>query len=57
MKIGSSLFDEEGAKIVPKLLEKAKAKNVIYCVFSLSFIKLNVYLLGANPYSNRFCYW
>nr|AHB50483.1 phosphoglycerate kinase [Mayetiola destructor] len=28
MNIGSSLFDEEGAKIVPKLVEKAKAKNV-----------------------------
>lgn len=28
MKIGSSLFDEDGAKIVPKLVEKAKAKNV-----------------------------
>jgi len=28
MPIGTSLFDEEGAKIVPKLIEKAKAKNV-----------------------------
>ncbi|XP_076467426.1 phosphoglycerate kinase 1-like [Babylonia areolata] len=28
MKIGASLFDEEGAKIVGKLMEKAKAKNV-----------------------------
>merc|ERR1711860_407410 len=28
MKIGNSLYDEEGAKIVPKLLEKAAAKNV-----------------------------
>lgn len=28
MKIGGSLFDEEGAKIVPKLVEKAKTKNV-----------------------------
>lgn len=28
MKIGASLFDEEGSKIVPKLVEKAKAKNV-----------------------------
>ncbi|GMR32674.1 hypothetical protein PMAYCL1PPCAC_02869, partial [Pristionchus mayeri] len=27
-KIGNSLFDEEGAKIVPELLEKAKAKGV-----------------------------
>jgi len=28
MNIGTSLYDEEGAKIVPKLMEKAKAKNV-----------------------------
>merc|ERR1719209_780498 len=28
MKIGTSLYDEDGAKIIPKLIEKAKAKNV-----------------------------
>merc|ERR1711988_1171763 len=28
MAIGSSLFDEDGAKIVPDIMEKAKAKNV-----------------------------
>jgi phosphoglycerate kinase len=28
VKIGSSLFDEEGAKLVPELIEKAKAKGV-----------------------------
>jgi len=28
MKIGKSLFDEEGSKIVQKLMEKAKSKNV-----------------------------
>ena len=28
MPIGNSLFDPEGAKIVPKLMEKAKAKGV-----------------------------
>merc|ERR1719353_2738190 len=28
LAIGSSLFDEEGAKIVPGLMEKAKAKGV-----------------------------
>ena len=27
-QIGSSLYDEEGAKIVPQLIEKAKANNV-----------------------------
>lgn len=28
LEIGSSLFDEEGAKIVPEIMEKAKAKGV-----------------------------
>ncbi|MGD9418849.1 MAG: phosphoglycerate kinase [Verrucomicrobiota bacterium JB025] len=28
MEIGSSLFDEEGSKMVPELMEKAKAKGV-----------------------------
>mmetsp|Transcript_32113 Transcript_32113/g.51223 ORF Transcript_32113/g.51223 Transcript_32113/m.51223 type:complete len:475 (+) Transcript_32113:56-1480(+) len=28
MSIGSSLYDEEGAKIVPEIMEKAKAKGV-----------------------------
>ncbi|CAD7968666.1 unnamed protein product, partial [Amoebophrya sp. A120] len=28
MSIGTSLYDEEGAKIVPEIMEKAKAKNV-----------------------------
>lgn len=28
MEIGSSLFDQEGAKIVPELMQKAKAKGV-----------------------------
>jgi len=28
LEIGSSLFDEEGAKIVPQIVEKAKAKGV-----------------------------
>merc|ERR1711907_513892 len=28
MSIGSSLYDEEGAKIVPDIMEKAKAKGV-----------------------------
>lgn len=28
MEIGASLYDEEGAKIVPELMEKAKAKGV-----------------------------
>merc|ERR1719399_1705704 len=28
MEIGTSLYDEEGAKIVPEIMEKAKAKGV-----------------------------
>jgi 3-phosphoglycerate kinase len=28
LQIGKSLFDEEGAKIVPSLMEKAKERNV-----------------------------
>ena len=28
MSIGSSLYDEEGAKIVPEIMEKAKEKGV-----------------------------
>ena len=28
MEIGTSLYDENGAKIVPKLIEKAKANKV-----------------------------
>ena len=28
MPIGTSLYDEEGAAIVPQLMEKAKANNV-----------------------------
>ncbi len=28
MKIGNSLYDEAGAKIVPDLMKKAEAKNV-----------------------------
>merc|ERR1719389_144786 len=28
MAIGNSLYDEEGAKIVPEIMEKAKAKGV-----------------------------
>jgi phosphoglycerate kinase len=35
--IGSSLFDEEGSKIVPKLMEKAKAKGV-KIVFPVDYI-------------------
>jgi len=28
VNIGGSLFDEDGAKIVPEIMEKAKAKGV-----------------------------
>ena len=36
MPIGGSLYDEEGAAIVPQLMEKAKANNV------------KIHLPGAN---------
>lgn len=39
MTIGTSLYDEEGAKIVPRIVEKAKAKNVqilLPCDFTVS---------------------
>merc|ERR1712217_789193 len=39
LSIGSSLFDEEGAKIVPEIMEKAKAKGVeiiLPCDFVIS---------------------
>eukprot|EP01053_Blabericola_migrator_P007867 Blabericola_migrator_1__7866@NODE_4023_length_1376_cov_950_728801_g2479_i0_p1_GENE_NODE_4023_length_1376_cov_950_728801_g2479_i0NODE_4023_length_1376_cov_950_728801_g2479_i0_p1_ORF_typecomplete_len420_score127_30PGK/PF00162_19/3e157SecA_PP_bind/PF01043_20/7e03SecA_PP_bind/PF01043_20/0_41_NODE_4023_length_1376_cov_950_728801_g2479_i0271286 len=37
MSIGTSLYDEEGAKIVPKIMEKAKAKGV-ELVFPVDFV-------------------
>lgn len=37
MEIGKSLFDEEGSKIVPKLMEKAKAKKVTM-TFPVDFV-------------------
>merc|ERR1711988_524618 len=37
MAIGSSLFDEDGAKIVPDIMEKAKAKNV-EIILSVDFV-------------------
>lgn len=36
-QIGKSLFDEEGSKIVPKLMEKAKAKKVTM-TFPVDFV-------------------
>jgi phosphoglycerate kinase len=45
MKIGSSLFDEEGSKIVDKLMEKAKKNNVK--------IHLPVDVVTANKFAEQ----
>merc|ERR1712112_718241 len=47
MPIGSSLFDEEGAKIVPKLVEKAKAKGV-KLHFPVDFVTADKFAEDAN---------
>jgi len=47
MKIGSSLYDDEGAKIVPKLIEKAKAKNV-KLHFPVDFVTGDKFAENAN---------
>jgi len=47
MSIGTSLFDEEGAKIVPKLIEKAKAKNV-KLHFPVDFVTADKFAEDAN---------
>jgi len=47
MKIGTSLYDEEGAKIVTKLVEKAKANNV-QLHFPVDFITADKFAEDAN---------
>ena len=47
MKIGSSLFDAEGAKIVGELVEKAKARNV-ELIFPVDFIAADKFAPDAN---------
>jgi len=47
MKIGNSLFDEEGAKIVGELVEKAKAKGV-KLVFPVDFLCADKFDPEAN---------
>merc|ERR1712128_287706 len=47
MSIGGSLYDEEGAKIVPKLIEKAKAKNV-KLHFPVDFVTADKFAEDAN---------
>jgi phosphoglycerate kinase len=47
MEIGNSLFDEEGAKIVPSIIEKAKAKNVQIFV-SEDFVCADDFKADAN---------
>lgn len=46
-KIGQSLFDENGAKIVHELVEKAKAKNVkLY--FPVDYVTANKFAADAE---------
>jgi len=47
MAIGTSLYDEEGAKIVTKLVEKAKANNV-QLHFPVDFITADKFAEDAN---------
>ena len=50
MNIGNSLFDEEGAKFVPKIMNKAEEKNVkiifpehLYVVIILQIMQINLF--------------
>ena len=48
-KIGQSIFDENGAKIVDELVEKAKAKNVkLY--FPVDFVTADKFSADAEVY-------
>jgi len=47
MPIGTSLFDEEGAKIVAELVEKAKARNV-KLVFPVDYVCADAFDPNAN---------
>lgn len=47
VKIGSSLYDEEGAKIVQKLMDKAKANNV-QMVFPVDYITADKFAADAQ---------
>jgi phosphoglycerate kinase len=47
MKIGSSLFDQAGADIVPKILEKAK-KNNVQLHFPCDFVTADKFADDAN---------
>jgi len=52
MEIGKSLFDEEGAQIVRKLMDKAKAKNVLMH-FPVDFITADKFDENANTGTAR----
>lgn len=47
MKIGNSLYDEDGAKIVQELMDKAKAKNVEIC-FPVDFVTADKFAEDAK---------
>ena len=46
MKIGNSLFDEEGSKLVPEILAKAKAKGV-ELIFPVDFVTADKFAADA----------
>eukprot|EP00794_Sanderia_malayensis_P007147 gene7147-7954_t len=50
MEIGKSLFDEEGSKIVPRLMEKAKAKGVKFHL-PIDFVTADKFADDANAKS------
>jgi phosphoglycerate kinase len=50
VEIGNSLFDQEGAKIVEKLVAKAKANNVVLH-FPVDFITADKFDKDANVMS------
>eukprot|EP00914_Ancora_sagittata_P010350 GHVO01019975.1.p1 GENE.GHVO01019975.1~~GHVO01019975.1.p1 ORF type:complete len:193 (-),score=50.30 GHVO01019975.1:176-679(-) len=47
MSIGTSLYDEEGAKVVPEIMEKAKAKGV-EILFPVDFVVADAFDKNAN---------
>ncbi|MPC43879.1 Phosphoglycerate kinase 1 [Portunus trituberculatus] len=51
--IGTSLFDEEGAKIVNKLMEKAQQKNV-KMHFPVDFVTADKFDENANIFNPFF---
>jgi len=47
MKIGNSIYDEDGAKIIPDIMSKAKAKNV-NIILPIDFVCGDKFAADAN---------